>query len=151
MTHVDIRKVIELPPQLLILEKEAVAQGFRFVTRLIDDWESGNNRFDAQGECLMGAFLNDDLVGIGGVSRDLRTRSNAGRLRRVYIAGSYRGQGIGRILVDRLESQASRHFRVLRLFTDTSSGSAFYARCGFQRVDEDDATHMKFLKEFASR
>ncbi|KPC53629.1 GNAT family acetyltransferase [Pseudomonas amygdali pv. morsprunorum] len=48
-------------------------------------------------------------------------------------------------------SQASRHFRVLRLFTDTSSGSAFYARCGFQRVDEDDATHMKFLKEFASR
>ncbi len=102
MTHVDIRKVIELPPQLLILEKEAVAQGFRFVTRLIDDWESGNNRFDAQGECLMGAFLNDDLVGIGGVSRDLRTQSNTGRLRRVYIAGSYRGQGIGRILVERL-------------------------------------------------
>ncbi|EGH23087.1 acetyltransferase [Pseudomonas amygdali pv. mori str. 301020] len=59
MTLVDIRKVIELPPQLLILEKEAVAQGFRFVTRLIDDWESGNNRFDAQGECLMGAFLNE--------------------------------------------------------------------------------------------
>ena len=48
----EIHQVTHLPPQIPALEKEAVAEGFRFITRLTSEWHSGSNRFDAPGECL---------------------------------------------------------------------------------------------------
>ncbi len=51
-----ICKISGLAPQIRELEAQAVAEGFRFLTRLIAEWESGANRFDEQGECLLGCF-----------------------------------------------------------------------------------------------
>lgn len=56
MGQVDIRHITHLPAQILVLEKEAIGEGFRFITRLIDEWHSGANRFDAPGECLIAAY-----------------------------------------------------------------------------------------------
>ncbi|AKT29210.1 GNAT family N-acetyltransferase [Pseudomonas syringae pv. actinidiae] len=146
MKQVEVQIITELPCQVLILEQEAVAEGFRFLTRLIKEWRSGTNRFEAKGECLMVVLLDGALAGIGGLSRDSHAQRGIGRLRRVYVANGSRGQGLGKILVNRLVEHAAQEFFAVRLFTDTPSGAEFYLRCGFQPVDEEHATHMKLLK-----
>lgn len=56
MKPFDIRTITHLPAHISTLEEEAVGEGFRFLTRLIRQWESGTIRFDAPGECLMAAY-----------------------------------------------------------------------------------------------
>jgi len=140
-----IFKISGITPQIRELETEAVAEGFRFLTRLIAEWESGANRFDQQGECLFGAFHNGRLLAIGGLSCDPFAGPDTGRLRRVYVARASRGQNVGKALVQQLLELACEHFRVVRLSTDTPEGAAFYLRCGFRPIQDDFATHMKSL------
>ncbi|MBD8599739.1 GNAT family N-acetyltransferase [Pseudomonas sp. CFBP 8772] len=147
MSQVDIQLVTHLPTQIRALEKKAVREGFRFLTRLIDEWNSGANRFDAPGECLMAAYRNQQLIGIGGLSVDPYTRENMARLRRVYVSASSRGHHVGRMLVTALVADAAMRFQSVCLFTDTAEGDAFYLRCGFMRIDDDHATHVMFLND----
>jgi GNAT superfamily N-acetyltransferase len=141
-----LQQLTHLPPQMATLEEEAVAEGFRFLTRLISEWNSGTNRFDAPGESVMAAYLNQRLVGIAGLSVDPFTHDRTGRLRRVYVAPASRGQQVGRRLVSALLAHAALHFESVRLYTDTSEGSAFYLRCGFTRTDDAHATHIVQIK-----
>lgn len=145
MKQVEIHQITHLPPQILALEKEAVAEGFRFLTRLIAEWHSGANRFDAPGECLMAAYLNQQLIGIGGLSIDPYGEANTARLRRVYVAASSRGHHVGQTLVKALVAHASLHFQSARLSTDTSEANAFYLHCGFMRTEDVHATHIMLL------
>ncbi|WP_150759353.1 GNAT family N-acetyltransferase [Pseudomonas fluorescens] len=138
-----IFKISGITPQIRELEVEAVAEGFRFLTRLIAEWESGANRFDQQGECFLGVFRNGRLIAVGGLSFDPFSEAGVGRLRRVYVARASRGQNVGKALVQQLLDLASGHFRVVRLSTDTPEGAAFYLRCGFQSIQDDFATHVK--------
>ncbi|WP_372438137.1 GNAT family N-acetyltransferase [Pseudomonas chlororaphis subsp. aureofaciens] len=142
-----IRQISALAPEILVLEAEAVAEGFRFLTRLVADWESGANRFDQPGECLLGAFRDGQLLAIGGLSYDPYAGPGIGRLRRVYVARVARGQSVGKALVQRLLAHAAQRFRVVRLSTDTPEGAAFYLRCGFQPIQDDFATHVKSLAD----
>lgn len=146
MDQVEIHQITHLPPLILTLEKEAAAEGFRFLTRLIEEWKSGKNRFDAPGECLMAVYLGHCLIGIGGLSVDPHTQSHTARLRRVYIATSFRGQRIGQALVKALVEYAAHHFQIVRLSTDTPAGNAFYMRCGFNRSGDAHATHTMLLR-----
>nr|WP_314534089.1 GNAT family N-acetyltransferase [uncultured Pseudomonas sp.] len=141
MNQTEIQPITHLPPQIADLENAAVAEGFRFLTRLISEWHSGANRFDAPGECLMAAYLNERLVGIGGLSVDPYAGASVGRLRRVYVVPSSRGQYVGLRMVNALVVHAALHFRSVRLNTDTVEGSLFYLRCGFVGVEDGDATH----------
>lgn len=145
MSQVEIRHITHLPAQILALEKEAIGEGFRFITRLIAEWHSGANRFDAPGECFMAAYLNQQLIGIGGLSVDPYVKTNTARLRRVYVSASSRGCHVGRTLVKALVAHAALRFQSVRLATDTSAGDAFYLKCGFMRIDHDDATHAMCL------
>jgi GNAT superfamily N-acetyltransferase len=145
MKQVEIHQITHLPPQILALEKEAVGEGFRFLTRLIAEWHSGANRFDAPGECLMAAYFNQQLIGIGGLSVDPYGETNTARLRRVYVAASSRGQHVGQTLVKALVAHATLRFQNVRLSTDTSEGDAFYLHCGFLRTEDVHATHIMLL------
>lgn len=145
MKRVEIQRIAHLPPQILTLEKEAVEEGFRFLTRLIAEWKSGGNRFDAPGECLMAAYRDHCLIGIGGLSVDPYAQNDTARLRRVYVAASSRGLKVGQTLVNSLVEFASHRFRIVRLSTDTPEGDAFYRHCGFNRSYDDHATHTLFL------
>ncbi|ETD37924.1 GNAT family N-acetyltransferase [Pseudomonas chlororaphis] len=140
-----IRQISALPPEILVLEAEAVAEGFRFLTRLVADWKNGSNRFDQPGECLLGALRDGRLIAIGGLSYDPYAGPDIGRLRRVYVARAARGQNVGKALVQQLLAYAAQRFRVVRLSTDTPEGAAFYLRCGFQPIQDDFATHVKSL------
>ncbi|MGE6387591.1 GNAT family N-acetyltransferase [Pseudomonas sp. NPDC078416] len=145
MGQVDIQLITHLPAQILPLEEEAVREGFRFLTRLIDEWKSGANRFNAPGECLLAAYLNQQLVGIGGLSVDPYAEKNMARLRRVYVSASSRGHHVGRTLVTALVAHAALCFQNVCLFTDTAAGDAFYLKCGFMRTDHEHATHVMCL------
>ena len=145
MGQVDIQLTTHLPPQIRVLEKEAVREGFRFVTRLITEWDSGINRFNASVECLMAAYRNQQLIGIGGLSVDPYAEKNMARLRRVYVSASSRRHHVGQTLVKALIAHAALRFQSACLFTDTAVGDAFYLKCGFMRTDHEHATHVMCL------
>ncbi|AMS17591.1 acetyltransferase [Pseudomonas chlororaphis] len=142
-----IRQISALAPQVLLLEAEAVTEGFRFLTRLVAEWQNGSSRFDQPGECLLGAFRNGQLIAIGGLTRDPYAGPDIGRLRRLYVARAARGRNVGKALVQRLLEHAAQQFCVVRLSTDTPEGAAFYLRCGFQQIQDDFATHAKSLAD----
>ncbi|PJK33018.1 GNAT family N-acetyltransferase [Pseudomonas sp. S10E 269] len=142
MKRIEIQQITHLPAEVFTLEKEAVAEGFRFLTRLISEWESGTNRFNAPGECLMAAYSNQQVIGIGGLSVDPYTQPDTARLRRVYVTPAARNQHVGQALVKALVAQGTLHFQAVRLSTDTSGGDAFYLRCGFTRTKDVHATHI---------
>lgn len=95
MKPLEIQQITQLPSQIHMLEMQAAEEGFRFLTRLIVEWGSGANRFDAPGECLMAASLDGCLIGIGGVSVDPYMQNGVGRLRRLYVSPVARRQNVG--------------------------------------------------------
>lgn len=141
MNGLEIREVRALPDTITALEAAAIAEGFRFLTRLVLEWENGSNRFDRPGECLLGVWCDGELIAIGGLSRDPHTSAQTGRLRRLFVVQTARRQGVGETLVKALLARARQHFQAVRLLTDTEAGAAFYVRCGFRPVQSDSASH----------
>lgn len=139
---IELRPIDGVDPAIGPLLDSAACEGHLFVRRLIDDWQTGANRFDRAGEVFLGAFLDGNLAGIGGLNRDpYAADGGTGRLRHVYVSPNARRSGVGRRLVLRLISYGRDTFQVLRLRTVTPEGAAFYAALGFGESDESDATH----------
>jgi GNAT superfamily N-acetyltransferase len=135
---------IELPvPGLEELRAEARAEGFNFIETLIDDWESGSNRFNRSGERLCGCFDRDELVAVGGLNLDpFAGGPGTGRIRRVYVRAAWRNQAIGRSLVMHLVEQARTHFDCVRLRAENEHAARLYERLGFIPIENADATHI---------
>jgi len=85
---------------------EARREGFGFLDRLMEDWNDGSNRFNRDGEKLVGAFGENTLIWIGGLNRDPYCRAQIGRLRHLFIHPKHRGTGVGRKLVEILIEDA---------------------------------------------
>lgn len=144
--------VTALQPEVDGLRTEAIGDGFRFMERLITDWESGSNRFDQPGECFLGAFSGADLVGVGGLNRDPYVRGGTtGRIRHLYVRRSTRGQGVGSALLRRLLDEANAAFDLVRLRTDRREAAAFYLSHGFLSVTDAYASHAKVIRETLPR
>ncbi len=110
--------------------------------RLVSDWASGANTFNHQGECLLGAFADGRLVGVGGLNIDpYLSLNDVGRVRHVYVLEGWRDKGLGRALVDRLLSEARGVFNEVRLRTETGGAANFYIRCGFSAAHDATASH----------
>jgi GNAT superfamily N-acetyltransferase len=116
--------------------------GVRFVRRLADEWATGANRFDRPGEGLFMAWIEQDVVGVGGLNIDpyAMTRE-VGRVRHLYVLAAHRRAGIGERLVRAIVDAASGRFEILRLRTSNPEAARLYERLGFARVDADDCTH----------
>jgi GNAT superfamily N-acetyltransferase len=115
--------------------------------RLVSDWTNGTNTFNRPGECLLGAFADRRLVGIGGLNQDpYSARADVGRVRHLYVLDSFRQKGIGGALVNRLVRAARGVFGELRLRTDTEGAAAFYVRCGFCAANDATASHTLILE-----
>jgi hypothetical protein len=74
-----IVSIESLPGEIRSLQAEATAEGFRFVRRLIEDRECGDNRFDGPGERQAGAFDRQRLLAIGGLSSATATSARKTR------------------------------------------------------------------------
>ncbi len=106
MTRLTIHHVAaELPAGLAALRAAAQAEGYRHLDRLWADWTGGTMRFDRHGELLLAAYVDAELVAIGGLTRD-PAAPDALRMRRFYVAPPYRRSGIGRGIAERLLSHA---------------------------------------------
>jgi GNAT superfamily N-acetyltransferase len=125
------------------------AEGFRFVTRLAEEYISGANRFEQQDEALFGAY-DGALVGVCGLNRDPYTGdTQIGCVRHLYVLPNYRRLGIGARLVDKVINEARRHYALLTLRTTTPAADAFYHVIGFEAtIQVKDATHcMRLLDD----
>lgn len=142
VARVEVRLFDALPHDISILLEAERAEGHRLVLRLAEEWNDGSNRFDQPGEVVLDVRSNGRLVGVGGLNRDpYLDDPTVGRLRYVYVSSEVRGQGVGRLLVERLVDHAREGFDRVRLRTVTTGGSAFYVALGFEEIDEPNSTH----------
>lgn len=145
-----------LPEDFALLRAGAAAEGFRFLDRLAQDWETGGNRFDGAGEVLLGARAADSprdspedgaLLGLCGLNRDPYTAGEeVGRLRHLYVRPGARRRGVASALVACLLRHAAGSFHTVRLRTDTADAALFYQRHGFRPVVSAEATHQRRLR-----
>ncbi len=136
---------IELQP----LIEDSKNQGIFLIQRLVDDWISGTNCFNREGEILLGARDDDKLVGLCGLNLDpYHPVSGLGRVRHLYVLSSKRRQGIGTQLIKQIIQQAQQHFDVLNLRTTNSEADKFYLAQGFRRsYERPECTHILNLRK----
>lgn len=150
MQHIHIIRISKLDEVLINhLIKESLSQGFGFVERLVRDYRSGMNCFDKSGEALFSALLQDVIIGIGGLNRDPYFNDpKIGRLRHLYIESAWRQHGVGRLLVNQIIHEASQHYQILTLRTDTTAADKFYQKLGFKTQPKwEHTTHHLQLNE----
>jgi GNAT superfamily N-acetyltransferase len=140
---IEIQK-IELPiPGIERLLMEAQDEGYDFIQTLVDDWASGENRFDGPGERLCGHLDQGLVVAVGGLNCDpFAGRPDMGRIRRVFVRRAWRNKGIGRALVNALIGEARSHFHCVRLRAENEDAARLYERLGFVSIADPDATHI---------
>lgn len=93
MTLLLIYRLAPLNEGLLThLVVESRSQGFRFVERLLRDYQRGVQCFDQPGDLLLAVSMDGRVIGIGGLTVDPYFEdARVGRLRHVYIESAYRG------------------------------------------------------------
>lgn len=140
-----IRVETELPAEITRLLRIARSERFQFVARLVREWKRGKNRFAETGEIFLCSYLDDVLVGFGGLNRDPYSRNpQEGRIRHVYFAPEARGRGLGGALVRELIRRAPPAFTRLRLASQQAA--PFYEHLGFLPTSEPKATHVLELE-----
>jgi ribosomal protein S18 acetylase RimI-like enzyme len=148
MERPEFRRLEALPTDAIApLLAASTAEGFRFVERMVREWDEGTVRFDRPGELLLAADDGINLVAIGGLTADPYTGDpTLGRLRHIYVRPDLRRRGTGRRLVQALERAGQPTFRALVLRTDNADASHFYENLGYERLAPGGtATHWRSL------
>ncbi|AIY04272.1 GCN5-related N-acetyltransferase [Planococcus sp. PAMC 21323] len=147
---VEIKEIQDLKKlDVSKLVEESEAEGYRFLRRLVDQYEDGSNTFNKQSEVLYGVWDQDHLIAIGGLNRDpYSSKDGVGRLRRFYISTNARRQGVGTKLLQTIVEDAKGHFHELVVRTDSSAADAFYRANGFSGdLGLPEATHGIVLEQ----
>jgi GNAT superfamily N-acetyltransferase len=131
--------------------RESKSEGHNMVNRLVTEFKSGTNRFDATGEVLFAHLSGNAVVAVAGMNREKdSTFGQAGRVRRLYVVPRARGKGLARRLVEEIASSAVDHFDVLTVNVGKLDARGFYEHLGFHPVENKGITHVKKLKNKAS-
>ncbi len=145
---IRIERVTSLPAEELAgLVPASEAEGFAFLRRLREEWSTARERFDCPGEAFFTARIQGRLVGVCGLSRDPYTgQADVGRVRRLYVLPGFRGQGVGKRLVEAVLEAARPHFTLLSLRTDNPVAARFYEGLGFDPYPGlECSTHLRNL------
>ncbi len=112
---------------------------------LVEEWSTGENRFEKPGERSYIATLDGQICGVCGLNVDpFAGDSNVGRVRRLYVSSSFRRRGIGSAIMQQLVRDAAGTFRELHLRTYDAAACAFYEAVGFTPVKEvEHCTHRR--------
>ncbi|PDT06498.1 GNAT family N-acetyltransferase [Rhizobium chutanense] len=138
---IDIRMIRDrLPQEIADLESAARQEGYRHITRLVDEWAAGGTRFERDGERLLGAYVDEALAGIGGMTVE-PALSGALRMRRFYIGPAMRERGIGRKLALALLDHARSCGSIVTVHAGNDGAAKFWASLGFQADGRDGYTH----------
>jgi GNAT superfamily N-acetyltransferase len=126
-----------------LLQAEAHREGYDFIDTLVQEWATGENRFDGPGELLVGQFHQGLVIAVGALSRDpFLPEDHIGRIRRIYVRPEWRNQGIGRAIVIDLIDRARPSFPVVRLRAENARAARLYESVGFQPISDPNASHL---------
>ena len=130
------------------LVKESETEGYRFLSRLVNDFQDGTNRFNKPGEALF-AVQNEtgDVVAIGGVNQSpFSDDTQVARLQRFYVLDDARRQGVGSLLLKQIIDHSRGTFNEVTVRTESSKADAFYRSNGFELDDSaSETTHVMTL------
>lgn len=130
-----------LPADLDALRADAAAEGYRFLERLLAEWLSGEQSFSGDGEALLTVYSGNDLLGIGGMTRE-PVIDGALRMRRFYVRPSARRRGAGRLLAGALLERAQASGRLVTVNAGTADAEPFWESLGFLPDRRDGHTHI---------
>lgn len=132
------------PPPIEQLAASAEDEGYGFVRATIDDWVTGQNRFQGPSEVFFLARSGVKVVGMCGLNRDPYFEDPSfGRIRHLYVSPDYRRLGVARSLVDEVIRAALGCFETLQL--RTRDAAEFYEALGFRAVVDPCVTHVMAL------
>lgn len=132
-----------IPDGLTSLAGHAEREGIRIVATVLERWSDGTERFDGDGEAILAAVSRDEAIGIGGLSRCPHVEG-ALRVRRFYVAPTWRRRGVARSLATELIAAGWAHTDLLTCNAGASTAAApFWEAMGFVPVDTDGITHVR--------
>lgn len=141
---IQLIRIIDDPPDgFPALLADAASEGVGNMARLADGWASGDQRFDGEGDVLLGALSAGTLVGVGGLSVEPAAAEPARRVRRFYVRPDVRRQGVGRALASALVQEALDQVDLLTCNAAASPAAApFWEAQGFSRDASGPWTHV---------
>ena len=138
-----IRIIDDLPDGFPALLADAASEGVRNMALLAQGWASSDQRFDGDGEALLGALLAGELAGIGGLSVEPAASEPARRVRRFYVRPAFRRQGVARTLASALAQEALDQVDLMTCNAAASPAAApFWEAQGFLRDSSGPWTHV---------
>ncbi|MFD0696700.1 GNAT family N-acetyltransferase [Paenibacillus sp. GCM10027628] len=143
MNEFSIVRLNGIHHDLFHLVEQSLAEGHRHIQKLVQEYQSGTNRFNHEGETLLAAVYKGRIVGICGLNRNpFENSNNIGRVRRLYVLKEYRRNGFGEKLMEGIMDVASLHYKVLVLYTDNPAADKFYKALGFTESSSfEKSTH----------
>ena len=137
-----VRFTAGLPSEIEGLARTAAVEGILNMELLTREFTTGQNRFDAAGEALFGAYVAGNLAGVGGVGREM-VISGAMRMRRFYVSPSHRGASVGRALAGAAIQQGLQVAEMLTVNARASAAAGpFWEALGFTRDERQGWTHV---------
>ncbi len=139
---VQIVRVVEtLPDGFAALADAARAEGVRSMALIAGQWGEVGALFAEPG-ALFAAFIDGDLVGVGGVTPQNDLTEPAMRMRQLYVAPAFRRSGVGQVLAGAMIQQGLQAARLLVSNARASEAAGpFWEAMGFERVDAEGFTH----------
>lgn len=138
-----IEATTDLPSDLGNLVRQSEEEGFNFIRRLKNEWDTSTNRFDGFGEFLLAAYSEEKTIGVCGVNVDpYSSKQGVARLRHLYVAPANRSNCVGSDLVKHCLGNLPSSFNIIRLRVPNAETGRFYERLGFELVDDATATHV---------
>ena len=132
-----------LPDGLGSLARHADREGIRIVSKMVERWRDGSERYRADGEAILAAISEGEVIGIGALSRCPHVE-DALRVRRVYTAPAHRRRGVARALATQLIATGLEHRALITCNAGASSAAApFWESMGFLPVDIEGITHLR--------
>lgn len=119
----------------------AEQEGYNMLNRLVTEYNSGENRFDKEGETLIGYIVDGMVVALCGLNIE-PTNNKCGRIRRLYVVPPYRSQGTGTELVNHLIEFARKYYKGVVVNIGNLPVDNFYQSTGFTSVKNVSYTHM---------
>ncbi|MBI1250861.1 MAG: GNAT family N-acetyltransferase [Alphaproteobacteria bacterium] len=146
-----IRILDALPEGFGTLRAAAREEGMRHIDRLAEEYLSDAETFSKPGEALFAACVADDLVAVGGVTREPSAPNAAARMRRFYVLPHNRGAGVGRALAGAAIQQAAQWTSTITVNArNAPQAFAFWEALGFAPVHQRPFSHVLNLGQVAA-
>ncbi|CDO58466.1 acetyltransferase, GNAT family [Candidatus Phaeomarinobacter ectocarpi] len=132
-----------LPDGIDALVTASKAEGIRNISMLVDQWHTGEQRFNQHNAALFAAFQHGQLAGIGGITREDGLDEPAMRVRRFYVLPPYRRSGIATALARACMTHGLRICPTLTCNAQASDAAGvFWQAMGFDAVQMPTITHV---------